>query len=96
MAACWLMVPSQTQRSAAGGSEDRGGCTSSLADAALFVVAGVITKEKNVPVAQKPGKITQWYLNGPCSDRSSSDARDHEHAGMWKTHITLNNLENVR
>ncbi len=63
MAACWLMVPSQTQcsaeqRSAAGGSEDRGGCTSSLAGAALFVVAGVITKEKNVPVAQKPGKIT--------------------------------------
>ncbi|KAK2883911.1 hypothetical protein Q8A67_017548 [Cirrhinus molitorella] len=62
MAACWLMVPSQTQRSAAGGSEDRGGCTSSLAGAALFVVAGVITKEKNVPVAQKPGKITQCSM----------------------------------
>lgn len=93
MAACWLMVPSQTQRSAAGGSEDRGGCTSSLAGAALFVVAGVITKEKNVPVAQKPGKRTQWYLSGPCSDRSSSDVRDHEHAGMWKI---LNSLENIR
>jgi len=41
--------------SAAGGSEDRGGCTSSLAGAELLVVAGVITKEKNVPVAQNPG-----------------------------------------